>query len=381
MIARLTRCFLLVALAAVFMLTPTIAQPPRDWTAWLYTPGDGTITQVAPSGVVAGQLFLPLTPATNLHGPQVLVSSRGRFVAYTAYDSTGAIPGEQLFVYDVRLGSIIYNYELSAGDTHRLAPYQTAFDELNNQFAFGYHADDTGWRLVIADLSIGVEFDALAQSEAANIGAGLPVVLSYDGRRVTFALSPLSGAVNAGTPAYVWDVGTDEVTAVNGALVSMGDLLAATGERVFPTRADDLAAAGQGANALVVLARSGERTLVYHDAVAELRSATFIEDGARVLVEMFTPASGTAALRVLNRDGSVAGELVGALSALRGTPDGFTGLFDSPNGSALAYVATTTTPYAPVTLWSAGAGVSVQFAAVVASGQPPTAFGPWGRVE
>jgi hypothetical protein len=83
---------------------------------------------------------------------------------------------------------------------------------------------------------------------------------------------------------------------------------------------------------------------------------SFIEFGARVLVEVENGDETT--LRVLNRDSTVAGELIGTLEAITGTPDGFVGLFESNGAPALAHIVTTQDTLTPQTLWTGNQGTT-----------------------
>lgn len=367
------------------------AQSGRPWSAWMYTSRDGTITQVARDGGIINQIYLPLTPITNVYGARVVVSPSGRYIAYTASDNTGVTPGQQLLIFDVQVGSIVFSYDLSdaaltgfeANSPQSALPHQTAFDEANGQFAFGY-LRESDWRIVVGSLTSGAEFASITSASAPPEVADeqiIPAVHGYDGQHVIFqAITPDESSSEV--PAFGWNIGTGAVQS-NGIYSSLvGDLLPTTGELVIPAFDGALTAVeADRANVLdVFVPASGGRMAFYHEGGLILERADFIEDGARVLAETLDPASGQRTLRVLNRDGSVAGEFAGNLEAIHGTPDGFVGTFDSPNGLALAYVDTTTETYSPVTLWTSG-GAPAQLAAVVAEGAAKPAFGEWGRIN
>lgn len=386
-----------LALITVALFTPTniSAQGGRAWTAWMYNSADGSIAQVAPDGRIVGALYLPLPQAYNTYGQRVVVSPSGRYVAYSAYDSTAADQSSQLFVYDVSLGSILFGYDLSDAQTSgfdsaagvRLLPDSTAFDEVNGQFAFGYLREGGAeWRVVVGDLANGAEFTSLSSGSASDVVAGnaVPVVRRYDGQRVTFTMVPPGGASVGGVyPAFDWNIGTGELTESSGAFAIFGTaILPATGEVLHVIRDEALPIAeGATTNAVEVFTPSGESYAFYTDPEANLERAYFVEDGARVLVEVVNRSTDQRSLRVLNRDGTVAGELLGMLANIHGTPSGYVGTFDSAEGLALAYVDTSLNPHAPVTLWTAGGSTGVQFAFVAASGGAPTSFGAWGGVN
>jgi hypothetical protein len=350
----------------------------------MFTPDDGSIAQIAPDGVVVGAFYLPLPQAFNAYSAQVVVSPGRRYIAYSAYDSTAAERNYQLFVYDVPLGSLILGYDLSdaaftgfdPATGFGFAPDSAAFDEANAQFAFGIlRKDGLGWRVVVGDLTGGTEFTSLSSDSAGAMIAAdaVPVVRAYDGQRVRFVMLPPTGAVSGQAyPAFAWNIGTGELTTDETFARPDAAHWPPTGERAVAVVRED------GAAALRVTA-NGESFDVYATTDAALGAAHFIEDGARVLVE--ADAGGERALRVINRDGTLAGELRGTLDSVRGTPDGFLGTFDSAEGRALAYVNTTDSAYNPATLWTAGAGRAATLAFVAASGAPATGLGEWGRAE
>lgn len=386
----------LITAITVALFTPTLtsAQGGRAWTAWMYNPADGSIAQVAPDGRVVGALYLPLPQAYNTYGGRIVVSPSGRYIAYSAYDSTAAEQNSQLFVYDVPLGSILFGYDLADAQTSgfdsangfNALPDSAAFDEVNGQFAFGYLREGGAeWRVVVGDLANGAEFTSLSSGSASDVipEHDVPVVRRYDGQRVTFTMVPPSDTGADGLyPAFNWNIGTGELTE-NGAYVTFdAAVLPATGEWLRVIHDESLRIAGGATtNAVEAIAPSGEGFTFYTDAESNLERAYFVEDGARVLVEVEHLATGQRSLRVLNRDGSVAGELIGALENIKGTPSGYVGTFDSAEGVALAYVDTSVNPHAPVTLWTAGGSTGVQFAFIAASGAAPTSFSAWGSVN
>lgn len=387
-----TLAFVAAFVVALFTPINASAQGGRAWTAWMYNSADGSIAQVAPDGRIVGALYLPLPQAYNTYGGRVLVASSGRYIAYSAYDNTAADPSSQLFVYDVSLGSILFGYDLTDAQTSgfdsgfRLTPDSAAFDEVNGQFAFGYLREGgTEWRIVVGDLAGGAEFTSLSSGSASDVVAGnvVPVVRRYDGQRVTFTMVPSDDTAARGAyPAFDWNIGTGEL-AENSAYASFETaVLPATGERLHVIRDEALPIAeGATYNAVEAITPSGERFTFYTDPESSLERAYFVEDGARVLVEVVNLTTNQRSLRVVNRDGSVAGELIGMLANIRGTPSGYVGTFDSAEGLALAYVDTSLNPHAPVTLWTAGGSTGVQFAFVAASGGAPSSFGAWGTVN
>lgn len=353
-----------LVLAAALM--PASAQPPaRDWLAWLFNPADGTITQVSSSGDTLEPIYLPLSQAFNAYGDRVSASANGRYVAYTAFDSTlgPAISNRQYFVYDRTIDSTRFTFPLEGIDALDLEIHAspTAFDEMRQQFAFGFAKADS-WQIVAASLINGTVIATLDSASAASITeGGMPVVMHFDANVVHFLM------VENGTAggAYRWDIAADALTAEGLVTSLQSDVLPATTEIVTPS-----------ANTLNITSTDG--TFAFYTHSAAITEAHFIADGLQVLAE--TSKDAQPLLLVLNRDGSIAAEILGALESIRGTPTGFAGMFAANSGSALARVDTVSQDFALKAIWSGGADVQLVHIFGL-GGNAPTGFPAWAGAE
>ncbi len=342
-------------------------QPTRDWLAWLFNPADGTITQVSSSGQPAEVFYLPLAQAFNAYGDTVSVSVSGRYVAYTAFDSTlgPQMSNRQYFVYDRAIDASRFSYPLEGVTALDLEVHAApaAFDEKRQQFAFGYNTAD-GWQLVAASLINGAVLNTLSAADAAAVVSegGLPVVLFFDANVAHFRMVN-NGAVSG---VYTWDIATNTLSSNGNALTLNGDWLPQTAEVLLPA----------GTAVQVITPRDGLFTFYQHNA--DVHAAYFIADGLQALAE--TSKDGQASLIVLNRDGTVANEILGALEDIHGTPSGFAGLFAANEGSALARVDTVGGDFSLQAIWSGAAGVRLVHIYGV-GGNAPVGFPEWAHAE
>lgn len=337
------------------------ASAQTAWTAWLYSPQDGSIIHVNQAGEVTGNFYLPLTQGFNGYGREVVVSASGRYFAYTAYDSTQEPTPVQLFVYDQLVGTIGLTYDLTGAQAtgFEFATSSLVIDEEARRIAFGYLTANDGWRVVVGDFATASVVATLEEAESLA-ATTLPVVQNLNGSVVTFT------AVNYGTnllpayPALSWNFETNEITSDERYTTLLVDTDAETGQIAAGTVENGDAGAEPDVvlNAVQIVSTGGQHTLLYSEPDAWVQRVIFIEHGARVLVETYNRATDETRLKVLNRDGSVGGELLGSLDQLTGTPDGFVGLFDNGGAPALAYVNTTDGTLSPVTVWSGAAGTA-----------------------
>jgi len=353
--------------ASVLIVTAQAQQPARGWLAWLFNPADGTITQVSSSGQATEMIYLPLAQAFNAYGDTVSVSFGGRYVAYTAFDSTlgPQISNRQYFVYDRAIDTTRFSYSLEGVTALDLeihaSPY--AFDEKRQQVALGYTTAD-GWQVVAASLINGAVLNTLSAADAVGVvnESGVPIVLGFDANIVYFTL------VNngAGGGLYAWDIASDSLSVSNAIYSLYSDLLPQTGEVLRPA-----------GNAIQVFTpRDGVFTFYQHSA--EVRAAYFIADGLQVLAQ--TSKDGQDALVVLNRDGTIANEILGTLDDIHGTPSGFAGTFAANSASALARVDTVGADFSLQTVWSGAAGVQLVYIDPV-GGSAPVGLPEWSRAE
>ncbi|HRL12430.1 MAG TPA: hypothetical protein PKX07_11165 [Aggregatilineales bacterium] len=371
-IKRITIGLLILLWAAVGVAH---AQTARDWIAWLYDPTNGTITQVNKAGSSVGTFYLPLSQAFNAYGETIAVSPNGRFIAYTTYDSTtpGGAQNQQLFVYDRTIDTTRFVYDLggASGSGLSIQPEAAAFNEERQNFAFGYVRDGV-WQVVMADLvtqSVQAMLDA-GTSAGVVQESGVPVVRYNGGDWVAFVM------VNNGAAggAYRWSLAGGEVyrEAVYTSLA--GDTLVATGEAVMPAWNGST---GRVDTIDVFSASLGRFRLHAHPR--DIRQTVFAADGMQVVGVTSDEASGQDALVVLNRDGTVAATILGALNALHGTPTGFIGTFAVNGAVGLARVDTLANDPYLETIWS-GAG-STQLVHVQGVGSAPTQLPAWTPLQ
>lgn len=366
MLKRLGLIAALLIVASVWTASHA-QQPTRDWLAWLFNPADGTITPVSSSGQPAESFYLPLAQAFNAYGDTVSVSVSGRYVAYTAFDSTlgPQMSNRQYFVYDRAIDTSRFSYPLEGVTTLDLEIFASpaAFDEKRQQFAFGYSTAE-GWHLVAASLINGAVLNTLTAADAAAVVSegGVPIVLFFDANVAHFRM--VSHGTVSGT--YTWDIATNTVNAGGSGLTLNGDWLPQTAELLLPA----------GMALQVITPRDGLFTFYQHSA--DIQAAYFIADGLQALAE--TSKDGQPALIVLNRDGTVANEILGALEDIHGTPSGFAGLFAANSGSALARVDTVGGDFSLQAVWSGAAGVSLVHIDGV-GGNAPVGFPEWARAE
>ncbi|NOG52322.1 MAG: hypothetical protein HND48_24965 [Chloroflexi bacterium] len=101
-------------LGLILALVIGTAHAQSSAVAWIYTASDGSIVRVnTANGAIIDAYRLPLSPAFNVYGPAAIVSSGGRFVAYTAIDNLTGTNNRQLVVYDTQVGAIRFTYDLT----------------------------------------------------------------------------------------------------------------------------------------------------------------------------------------------------------------------------------------------------------------------------
>lgn len=347
-------------LGLIIALLSFTAQAQDSWTAWVYTPTDGSVVRISAQGTIIDAYTLPLNPAFNTYGPAALVSPNGRFVAYTTMDTITGLGNQQLFVYDTQAGIIRFTYDLTGADADAVSfarfPHSAAFDEGAQTLAFGVLRNGD-WELVVANLAIeslsgGAPLTAAdADLEGGNL---LPVPEIVRGNAVRFFLLPVGSGVVREYPAYLWTPG--QTVAGVGASSAFSAVLPGSGEIATPAHNPDLPGAADAdgselAYNVVEIVQNGRRPLL-HDPNVSIIQVWWIDGGNQLLVQGFDPASAGDVLKVYGRDGGLAGQFSGSLRDIHGTPDGFAGLFPSNGGLGLAYVATDGGTFAPLTIWT-----------------------------
>ncbi len=134
------------------------------------------------------------------------------------------------------------------------------------------------------------------------------------------------------------------------------------GQRVIARFDESVSAAAP--NALEVINPRGEVVTQYSEIEGTIQRVLLIENGQRVLAQVYEEASDETVLKIINVDGTVAAELLGALADLQGTPDGFVGLFDNGGVPAMAYVSTASDTPTPAVIWSADSAIPLRLVRV-----------------
>jgi hypothetical protein len=355
--------------------TSFLARAQGGWSAWVYHPANGGVTQIRDTGQVARAFTLPLPQAFNRYGDFASFSQDGRYIAYTAYDSTAERPNVQLFVYDLSLDSIRFAYDVTDAEmsTDDLNPIPVVFHEPSQGLAFSFATSDS-WQVVLGDLLSGGILAALTSAdkpEFAGTATRLPLVRRYDGQsgRVWFTLVDESGGDNSG---FQWASTSGDVIA-DSTFTHVASAFDPFSGQVAALVAAPDSADSSLINTVELVRADGERPTLYTEGDGEIRRVIWIESGARLLIETYRADAAAdtqqTAYKVVNRDGTLGGEIIGSLGSLAGTPDGFIGMFTTGDGApALARIRTETQDGAinqPETLWSGAAGESVVLLGVV----------------
>ncbi|MBC8100155.1 MAG: hypothetical protein H7Y11_11985 [Armatimonadetes bacterium] len=338
------------------------------WTAWLYAPATGSITQVDSSGTVVGGFTLPLAQAFNAYGTAIVVSPSGRYVAYTVYDSTQTIPNIALFVYDHLIGATRLTVDVTDSDAlgYQFDATALAFDEQTERFAFGYLVEPDAWQVVVGDMQSGTVLTTLTAADdpaLADLGAIIPVVRRLDGSSVWFTALQADLDDQAPYSAFQADVITKQIVADTVYTTLLTDTDPLTG-LVLTAGVDDTQA-----NTIEIVNPDATRTVLYTEPNAMIEQVRWVEfdaeGSARALVQLYDAATEQSGLKLLNRDGTLATELVGTLEQLRGVPNGFIGLFMSDGVWALAHVNTLEAELTRRTLWNSAPGDAISLVHVM----------------
>jgi len=323
-------------------LTP---QAQSNWTAWLYTPSDGGVTRVNATGEIVDAFRLPLSQAFNAYGPAAVVSSSGRFVAYSAEDTQSGFENRLLMVYDARADIIRFTYDLTgveALDFERQV-HPTAFDENAQTFAFGLLRNGS-WELVLADLTTESVKGGGAFTEAdSGLSGGLPMILQVQGERVVFYLLRINTQFSREYQLHRWQPG--DTPSPVGLISAFADIQT-SGDLVTPYHDEALPAAGGSDepvlayNAVEIRPASGDSVRLLEAADLDIMQTWWIAGGQQVLVKGFDSAVGAEVFEVVGLDGAIIGQFQIAVGDVHGTPDGLAGIFASGGGVGLAHIET-----------------------------------------
>lgn len=347
---------LIVALAAM------TTQAQGSWAAWIYSPSDGSVVRVSAKGEIIDAYSLPLNPAFNAYGQSALVSPSGRFVAYTTVDTITGQGNQQLFVYDTQAGIIRFAYDLTGVDGDMLSfnqlPHSAAFDESAQTLAFGAVRNGE-WELVVANLateSLSGGAPLTAADSGLQGGNLLPVPEQVRGNAVRFFLLPIGTNYLREYPAYRWTPGqaVDEIgesSAFSAVRPGTGEIAMPVHDIALTNAVTDIAGPVLAYNTIYIAGPAG-RDIAIHDSAIEISQVWWIGGGDQLLVQGFDAALNGDVLKVYRRDGSLIGQFSGGLRDIRGTNDGFVGLFPSGGGVGLAHVTTDGGAFAPSTIWT-----------------------------
>lgn len=358
---------ILLLLALLLTVASSLSAQTSGWRAWLYSPLDGSVRIADQNGMIVDGYTLPLSQAFNAYGEAITVSATGRYVAYTAYDSTSESGSTQLFVYDHAVQTTRFAYDITGADALSFEVLNTvlAFDEAGERFAFGHFDEAQSWRIVVADLTTGTPQavgEATSAPELVEYAVNyVPVVQQLSGTRVTFTLLPYGAEAALDNPAFTWDYLGATVTPESDYASIVIDSTP-DGQRVIARFDESVSAAAP--NALEVINPRGEVVTQYSEIEGTIQRVLLIENGQRVLAQVYEEASDETVLKIINVDGTVAAELLGALADLQGTPDGFVGLFDNGGVPAMAYVSTASDTPTPAVIWSADSAIPLRLVRV-----------------
>lgn len=364
----------------LMMALPATAQEEPPWTAWLYNRDTGQIILVDEAGTVIRDIQLPLAQAFNAYGPSIVVSPSGTHVLFSASDTTASALNAQLFVYDMRIESLVAAYPL-APDTLATNLQMNAsaaiFDEESSRVALGIYMAGaaTGapvWHIVILNYRLGEPVATLVASDAPpalNIqGEVVPLIQRHDDGQVSFIAVPYNTPYRTEYPAYTWTIDTGAVEQDIRYISAGTHILPATGEAILPLYDDRLPAAqlprdtiSRLVNTLHVVDADGRRYPFYNETEDTIIRAYFIQNGERVLVQAYDDVTYLSTWRVLERDGSAAMEAIVPDSARRiyATPDGFAYTIHDA-ATALIHVATRADAPQVRTVWTGPEGRQVE---------------------
>ncbi len=323
-----------VLILSLLLLLPLVihAQTATPWAAWLYRT-DGRVTRIAAAGdqaAVVDEVLLPL-PANYDAFPlnSVSVSPDGQRMAYLAGNATQS---QQLVIYDHGQRNISALYDLT-GNNGALGG-MPVFSPDSTRLAFGYSLIGGGWEIIIIDVSSFSIIDTLRSDDPASVLAGVqtvdvvPSLHRYAADRVNFTLLPADGSTPSRVDSLLWELPLRRVLASQAYRVRDAAQYATTGEVVMALRDDRLPVGetllmADQANTLQVYEPNTDALFpFYHNAIGEVHSPEFANNGAWIAFEEITP-DGTG-WQLVDRQGTLIGNFGADLDIedLAPTPDG-----------------------------------------------------------
>ncbi len=365
------------------------------WTAWLYDPAAGSLTQVAENGAVLDSFTLPMPLGFDRYPNRAAASADASLFAYVVYNS---VTYQGMLVVSQRdQQRTAFALPLTLSDTTEFVADASLFNESSTALALGYSLDGGGWGVIVLDLTNG-RVTATIRSDTPTVALlGLPgtlgltpVVRRFAGRTVTFTLAQ-AGTQDAGqSMGYDWQIDTGDLLAnpVYGSLDA--DTFWLTGEVIF-SQADERLANQAAlfplfqANTLQVYdPRSGGRFPFFNLPDAALQTPRFIQNGELILTDSVDVAERYAWL-VIRRDGLLVGNVptVASIDEARGVPDGFIYTTSEyfPGATTLVYVNTRDGLDAGVPVWTSSPGsVPVIAWAGGQTAAAQVAYAPWAQL-
>jgi hypothetical protein len=388
--ALLLSIFILSALT----IFPAAAQE-SGWTAWLYNPADGHVTQVDDTGAVRTDFTLPIPTGFDRYPQRIAVGHGGSPFAYVVSNST-TFQGALVVSQGAAL-KFSFNLPLTFADSSEFIADETIFNEDNSALALGYSLEGGGWGLIVFDLVSGTVAQTVRHDTPTVVVLGLsanfgltPVPRRFVGREVTFSMVQAGSDGAAEYDTFTWNIDTEGLTK-NLAFPSLdADTFPATGEMVMSLPDDRLPDQSADfpfyqANALHVFDPFTSARFPFYTAQIEtLSRPRFIQNGELILFEASQPA-GTFEWRVTSRDGSTVAPIPGdvAIDDFAGVGDGFvytTSTF-SPGATTLVYVNTRDGLDAGIPVWMSEAGQTLIIAwAGDTLVRAQAAYAPWAKL-
>lgn len=407
--SALARRAALLSLCALLLAAGLGAQAQAGWFVYLLDSGGQALVRVGADG---SQAVLPLgiNPNAYLSAFDIGFSPDGARAALCAidYGSAEAAPSAVLTVRDLAAQTDLMRLDLGPALGCRAA-YRAdgAFIALGivHYLPGDVQAvpDLPAWELRVIDPVSGGTIAQLTSDSPEAAAAGLPsnppvlpVVRRFDGAELIFAAQPFATGGGSEAPALNWRIDTATLAPLAGWGYLQFDLLA-NGELAW-TAADSSRPAGEppgplpADNVVRWQDASGQARTIYASPDWLLIGARFIDEGARLALQLVAPYSAEYPAELgyptrwiaLDRAGAT-GELTSTAgyAQLRGVPGGYVVLqvFTPEGGGAPTYTLDYNAGGQIRTLWATQAGAAAYDLAwappmTPAAGLPPFAALP-----